>query len=184
MIDRLKMWSDNCGITEQKPNRIDYVGNVVGELGEFYDAVRDNDENEIVDAIADIIVFSITEIFKAYVNYPVISAVYEDDEHYVELIQTIQNYGYNTNRNMFIYLVTKEIGSENNSYQYLFNTVQLCYTKLVVMGYDIRKVMNEVVLVLESRVGEWDDDLGKWIKDTSPEAKANWYKPDYSKCKL
>jgi hypothetical protein len=51
------------------------------------------------------------------------------------------------------------------------------------MGYDILCVMNEVMLVLESRTGEWNDELGKFIKDESDEAKAKWYEPDYSKCK-
>lgn len=58
-------------------------------------------------------------------------------------------------------------------------------TELCKMGYDIEKVLNEVLKVVESRVGKWNNELGKFDKDKSPEAKANWYRPDYvNNCKV
>jgi len=184
IIQRLEAWAMSRHISEQLPNKADYVANVVGELGEYYEAVKNKDENETVDAIADIIVFSITEVFKAFKNYPVISAVYEDDEYYAELVAMYQKFGYESNRSIFIFTVVKEIGAESSKYQYLFNTINTCYNKLVNDGYDIRLVMDEVLKVLESRTGTWSDEAGKFLKDESLEAKALWYEPDYSKCKL
>ena len=50
------------------------------------------------------------------------------------------------------------------------------------LGYDPNKVMDEVLQEIESRRGEIID--GKFVKDKSPEAKAKWYKANFSKTKL
>ena len=52
------------------------------------------------------------------------------------------------------------------------------------MGYDLDLVMKEVVKEISSRTGSVNPTTGKWEKDTSPEAQANWYKADYSTCKV
>jgi hypothetical protein len=54
-------------------------------------------------------------------------------------------------------------------------------TELVKMGFDIEKSYNEVLKIIESRTGRWDDNLGKFVKDYKPET---WYNADYVKnCK-
>ena len=56
-------------------------------------------------------------------------------------------------------------------------------TELCKMGLEPELVMNEVLMVVESRTGKWDDELGKFVKDKSPEAQAKWYTPKYlGKC--
>ncbi len=52
------------------------------------------------------------------------------------------------------------------------------------LGYDPRKVMDETLKEIESRTGAYNPEQDKWVKDTSNEAKAKWYKADYSKCKI
>ena len=114
--DRLRAWSISRGIAKQEPNRNAFVANITEELGEYLEAFKKGDEDEVVDAIADIRVF--------------------------------------------------------------------CATELVKMGYNIDKVDEEVLQVIESRTGEWNEEMGKFIKDQSEEAKANWYEPDYiNKCR-
>lgn len=49
-------------------------------------------------------------------------------------------------------------------------------------GYDPDLAMEEVLKEINSRIGA-DDGTGKWVKDKSPEAKANWYKADFTKAK-
>lgn len=109
--NRLRAWAISRGIAKQEPNRNAFVANITEELGEYLEAFKKGNQNEIVDAIADIRVF--------------------------------------------------------------------CATELVKMGYDIEKVDNEVLMVIESRVGVWDDVNGKFQKDESKEAIAEWYEPDY-----
>lgn len=48
------------------------------------------------------------------------------------------------------------------------------------LGYDPTCVLKEVALEINSRHGSIVD--GKFQKDTSPEAKAKWYKADFTWC--
>lgn len=50
------------------------------------------------------------------------------------------------------------------------------------LGYDPEKVLLEVAKEINSRVGTFVD--GKFQKDKSQEAQANWYKADFSGCRL
>jgi len=49
------------------------------------------------------------------------------------------------------------------------------------LGYHPGMVLEEISKEINSRVGEMVE--GKFTKDTSEEAKANWYKADFTKCK-
>ena len=49
---------------------------------------------------------------------------------------------------------------------------------LMKLGYDPELALQETAKEINSRVGTMVD--GKFEKDLSPEAKANWYKADYS----
>lgn len=50
------------------------------------------------------------------------------------------------------------------------------------LGYEPEKAIAECGKEINSRVGSMVD--GKFEKDLSPEAQANWYKANYSKAKL
>lgn len=47
------------------------------------------------------------------------------------------------------------------------------------MGYDPDAAMHEVIQEIESRKGKIID--GKFVKDKTPEAQAQWYKADFSR---
>ena len=51
-------------------------------------------------------------------------------------------------------------------------------------GYSAEKCLEQTLLEISSRVGHFDETIGKFVKDKSPEAQAKWYKADYSKCKV
>jgi len=50
------------------------------------------------------------------------------------------------------------------------------------LGYDPKCTLAEVAKEINSRTGKIVD--GKFIKDKSPEARAKWYKADFSKCSI
>lgn len=52
---------------------------------------------------------------------------------------------------------------------------------LMKLGYEPKAALAEAAKVVNSRTGSMVN--GKFEKDLSPEAKANWYEADYSKCK-
>lgn len=95
-------------------------------------------------------------------------------------------------RNGFCSNITEELGEyldafKNSDVDGVVDAIAdirvFCATELVKMGYDIEKVDNEVLLVVESRIGEWDETNNKFQKNMSKEAKANWYTPEYNNCK-
>ena len=51
------------------------------------------------------------------------------------------------------------------------------------LGYEPTEAMNQTLLEIESRSGSFDQDIGKWVKDTSPEAMTLRYKADYGLAK-
>lgn len=53
--------------------------------------------------------------------------------------------------------------------------------KLLKLGYDPFKALEQAAKEINSRVGTLVE--GKFEKDLSPEAKANWYKADFSEAK-
>jgi hypothetical protein len=50
------------------------------------------------------------------------------------------------------------------------------------LGYNPDIAMDEVIKVINSRTGTMIN--GKFTKDRSPEAVANWYEADFSKAKI
>lgn len=51
-------------------------------------------------------------------------------------------------------------------------------------GYDFFKCMKETLKQINSRQGTWNENLKKWVKDTSDEAREKEYQADFSKCLL
>ena len=49
-------------------------------------------------------------------------------------------------------------------------------------GYDPTMALTETILEIESRTGAYDEELSKWIKDKSEEARSRWYEARYEKC--
>ena len=49
-------------------------------------------------------------------------------------------------------------------------------------GYDPTKTLNETVLEIDSRTGDFDEVSGKWVKLRTDEAKALWYTARYNQC--
>lgn len=64
-----------------------------------------------------------------------------------------------------------------------FNDIQVfAFGEPLKMGYSPILCLEESTREISTRVGEVIN--GKFVKDTSDEAKANWYTPDYSKAKI
>ncbi len=82
------------------------------------------------------------------------------------------------------YCEAQSKGDENGIVDAIADSTIFDTTEMVKSGYNIELVLNEVLNVIESRTGKWDDNIQKFVKDKSPEARARWYEPDYVKnCK-
>lgn len=93
-------------------------------------------------------------------------------------------------RNGFVAMIVEELGefiASNNiedRIDAMADIIVFAYGEIAKYGYHGDKVMDEVIKEISSRVGAYNPETKKWQKDTSPEAKANWYSADFSQCKL
>ena len=93
-------------------------------------------------------------------------------------------------RNGFIAMIVEECGEfleskdTDGRIDAMADIIVFCYGEMAKYGYNGDKVMDEVIKEISSRRGAYQPDVGKWMKDKSPEAQALWYKADFTKCKI
>ena len=94
-------------------------------------------------------------------------------------------------RNGFVSMIVEELGefleAKDNiegRIDAMADIIVFAYGEMAKYGYDGDKVMDEVIREISSRTGAYNPETKKWQKDTSTEAKAKWYKADFTNCKL
>lgn len=209
----LDEWRAERGITAES-QKAGYIINIMEELGELAQALRDYEkikngeralragtfdikstlgemiifegttkgeieitlekaEHEIIDALCDISVFTIN----AWADIP---CVFKRTE--IELKKSSLNADYILKQMVekcarFSYFEWGEASAFNII---LINCAYLCEY----YGFDFQIAMLETIKEISSRTGAYDEKAKKWIKDTSDEAKAKWYKADYEKARI
>ena len=185
---QLKAWRKERGITAES-QKAGYLVNVMEELGELAQALRDYEkfsatdwpyptdiqeaEHEIIDALCDISIFTIN----AGADIPC-----EFKRTEIELKKSSLDADYilkqMVERCAFIsYFEWREAKSFNII---LANCAYLCEH----YGYNFEIAMLETIKEISSRTGAYDEKAKKWVKDESDEAKAKWYKADYEKARI
>jgi hypothetical protein len=150
---------------ELDQQRVGYYSNIMEEIGELSEAMRVNDSNGYIDALCDIVVFTVN----ALAEY-----------HYCP---TVLNCTRNTSTETLYRLLLHEIGKYGKNWEakYVCNIYHICKLLATQKGYDLFVCMDETIKEISSRTGSYDPAIGKWIKDKSPEAKAKWYKANYQR---
>lgn len=178
----LDEWRAERGITAES-QKAGYLVNVMEELGElaqarrYYDralidecsyckAIKKKAEHGIIDALCDISVFTIN----AGADIPCYDKLTR-----LELEPCLSFHN-----------LLREIAD----HQRLFNSITLCYVLGVCAslchqyGFNFEIAMLETIKEINSRTGTYNESAKKWVKDTSPEAKAKWYQADYEKARI
>lgn len=130
-------------------------------------------EREYIDALCDIMVFAgncvdIEKFKNAYIPWDIVEESFADSSENTLLKALVSNASDMTH-------------SPTLTIAILYG---FCRDLAEKKGYDFFKCMQEVLKQINSRTGAWNENLKKWVKDTSPEAKAKEYQADFSKCKL
>ena len=185
----LKAWRHERGITAES-QKDGYIVNVMEELGELAGALRDYEkfskhdcpyceidkqkaEHGIIDALCDISVFTINAGTDVNCNEK------------IEIINTSQT----TRCNSSLSFLLSECGNFDyygklSSYV-CFNQILLSCAKLCeYYGFNFEIAMLETIKEISSRTGSYDENAKKWVKDTSDEAKAKWYKANYELARI
>lgn len=178
--DLLKQWRDERHLTIEN-QRDGLLGNLCEELSEYY---RATNESEKIDALCDMYVFCMNSLggnlkiakddFKNK-NKKIFAMFYASPYFRFFLLEKIESKLMKLKEeeiivdtfNLYLYIFMRNVGYE----------VQL-------MRYNFYKCMRETIKEISSRTGHYDENIHKFVKDKSDEAKAKWYKADYEKCRL
>lgn len=166
--ERLTDWRNERHLTYEN-QQAGFLGNVFEEVSEYF---RAKDDLERVDALCDIVIFCFNSFNLDY------KTIKKQNDYYVTKISIVEitdDLTYTTAKFM-----RKDFKYFNNIYRLVFNCEHLCKN----LGFDFYKCMLQTIKEIESRKGYYDENLNKFIKDTSDEAKAKWYKADYESCRL
>lgn len=136
------------------------------ELIKYKEVTLADAEHEIIDALCDIAVFTIN----AGADIPCYN---KPTRLELEPCLSLDN-------------LLKEIAD----HQRCFNGITLCYVLGVCAslcyqyGFNFQIAMLETIKEISSRTGTYNEKAKKWIKDTSDEARAKWYKADYELARI
>lgn len=180
--DRLKQWKAERHLTVEI-SRAGLIGNLLEELTELE---RSDTIYEYIDALMDISVFCINAMSRDFITEPDLTLPYPAGQ-LSDLIQDVAKLSKlmtdgilikaDTNDNTYPYY-------QKTVHQALTNLVKRCWAISVRCNIDPIKAMDETIKEISSRTGHFDPQINKFIKDTSPEAKAKWYKADYTKAEM
>ena len=176
-------WANERGLLDIEFNKAKQASFLVEEISEL---LRAKDEYEEIDALADIIVFSnnILQLLKfdttIFNSKDILGVQYSDDG--IKNLPTLCDKG-----KFLLGVVCTFLIDKTNTFttedDILEGLIKHCIFMMKAMGYNPRIVMQETLKEISSRVGAYSEETGKWEKDKSPEAQANWYKADYSLAK-
>lgn len=185
----LNAWRDERKLSIAS-QRAGLIANILEEVTEYMRALTDDDK---IDALCDICVFAINAIDIDLREAP---AWLEDNEHKLTTWDKFKypkkSHEWNCRNEMRVivgtlsYMEFNELFDQDTDYMLgqLYGIIHSSFIMGFNMGYDMFACMQEVIKEISSRTGAYDESIGKWVKDTSPEAKAKWYKADFSKCRL
>lgn len=165
-IEALVAWREERHLSAES-QAAGFKGNFFEEVAEFYRATNDH---ERVDALCDMLVFLINANDIIITNKKEVFELKVPSWYGVKSCELLLN--------NVITLVAK-CGCAGDG------RVQANYllTAIMLLGYNPQKCLAETIKEISSRTGSFDESINKFVKDTSDEAKAKWYKADYSKCK-
>ena len=186
----IKQWSDERLITQNTPDRNGYNAMIVEELFErIKHGILKKDVFQEVDAICDVSVFAVGEIYKYGADAQDLLG-YGDIKDWIgntdnKLINTLKENGIDSTSRI-VYYLGEFLESEDDSGKVtaMSNMVVDSYKTLYEIKFDADKCMDEVMKELNSRTGEYSEETKKWQKFKTPEAMALWYTADFTNCKM
>lgn len=163
IANNLSQWRKDRNITKDM-QRENFLTLIQEELKEYFEAKKVEDK---IDALCDMAVITI--------NSSKTDSLYPLAHLYPREIT-------NPNTELGIQ-IDKVIASDFDDTETL-NLLALIANLVEGLGYDFILSMHETVKEISSRRGAWSEEKGKWIKDTSEEARKMWYKANYKKCRI
>lgn len=177
----LKEWKEKNEISLAMSQK-GVVANLMEEITEHRRANTSDDELQMIDAKCDLIVFAMNAIDELP-DFEAEESIYGSLDKNVAFEACICI-------GLFYYIqiednrVKASIGNKRKALDLILcELIIRCIDSIDALGFDVNKAMEETVKQITSRSGKMDYNIGKWVKDKSPEAKAREYQADYEGCR-
>lgn len=153
ITDKLKKWREERQLTYEKQS----AGLTANLLEECVEYLRAKDDEERIDALCDILVFSFNSLSE--VN---IKALMEDEEfsEHSRDKKIFRNIVYNINK-LDIWVDDKDKYECDSMLEYIIIITIYLIKRL---GYNPYECMLETIKEISSRTGEWNDTIKKFVK--------------------
>lgn len=174
IYEDLAAWRAERRLTVES-QREGLIGNILEELAEVARA-KNNDEK--VGEICDIAVFAIN----AMDEIPS-----EEDFDCRTAIGTSRVDGGAKDIVYPLKMITEDdltFRADEGANYFIAGIVIVCSRVIKTLGYDPAAAMSQTLQKINSRRGAYDETLKKWVKDTSDEARAQWFTPNYALCRV
>ena len=202
----LDEWRAERGITAES-QRQGYLRNIMEELGELAQALRDyekikNGERvtrtgifDIKSTLGEMTIFEGStkgeiEISLEKAEYEIIDALCDISVFTINAGADIPCYNKPTKLELEPCLSLYNLLRETADHQRCFNSITLCYVLGVCAslchqyGFNFQIAMDETIKEISSRTGAYDEKAKKWVKDESDEARAKWYQANYELARI
>lgn len=205
IYNKLEQWRNDRHLTIEKQAE-NLLGNILEECTEY---IRAKDTHEKIDAICDISVFTINSMPSGLIDKYLYAKINQSFVEFRSANKPATTPNYKEIDKSFIGRI-----AESATMDKYLDILYYCHRQAFTLGYSYVDCMSETIKEISSRVGAWDESIGKFVKDlgfyTLEEAqltypnyvvtqetdrfkvdmgdeiqyKPLWYKADYSKCKL
>lgn len=166
----LEQWRDERHLSI-KSQRNGLIGNLCEEMAEYY---RATNESEKIDALCDMGVFAYNSLDTGVEDLwgKLNDSLLNTRFFPLSTLDEVSQVDYTIKRQAIL-----------DANRDIYRLIKACEKETSIMGYDFYKCMLETIKEISSRTGHYDENIHKFVKDTSDEAKAKWYKADYERCK-
>lgn len=158
----LSQWRRERRLTKEI-QRAGFFGNLLEELCEYERATNDN---ERIDSLCDMLVFTINT-FDVEFDTALSDTLLTEFSNIIHILPALHDF----------------LTSDQNEWA-VIRFIASLLGNIRALGYDDYQCMLETLKEISSRTGSYNEDMKKWVKDTSDEAKKHWYKANYDKCKV
>ena len=171
ILNRLEIWRKERGLDISQGFKFDLDKQVSFLTEEITEYLRAKDDDEKIDALCDLTIFSVNAINGIDNDYSdIFSSFYCMPPRKYHIANIIDRIPY-----MFKC-------DYKGKYSFV-DIIEMCKYMIENMGYDYFKCMDETLKEIESRKGAFNSESGKWEKFKDEDSKKLWYKADFSKAK-
>lgn len=175
-FSKISDWANERGLLGIEFNKCVQASFIAEELAEL--AVSKSD-NERIDAYCDLIVYCSNAI-----------SIYKQDDmdvsfhvscNYQAVVDALPDDPFDS---IILNALSVLLRQDDSVFESLLLIIITSMLAIKTLQYDVDLAMKETLKEINSRAGAFNYVSGKWEKDKSPEAQANWYKADYNSARL